>query len=116
MYLAPRAAGTGDAPEVTAAWERGVRVHDLAAGVLERVSGTVTPQAMLAVVRMVDVALSDLDGPAGHPRPVVVCVDVRDPGNLGTVLRSAEAAGCSPPDFLCKVYRDQDHQKLVRAD
>lgn len=67
----------------------GVPVHELAPNVLARVAATVTPQPVVAVAGFVDVPLARLRG-AGL---VVVCVDVRDPGNLGTVLRSAEAAG-----------------------
>jgi TrmH family RNA methyltransferase len=64
-------------------------VVELAAGVLERVADTVTPQPVLAVVPFVDVPLES----ARNATFLVVCVDVRDPGNAGTILRSAEAAG-----------------------
>jgi TrmH family RNA methyltransferase len=86
VYVAP---GGRALPVVRRAHEAGTRVVDLAAGVVERVAGTVTPQPVLAVVGQVDVPLDRLRGTAF----VVVCVDVRDPGNLGTILRSAEAAG-----------------------
>lgn len=79
----------GPHPVVEQAVAAGVPVHELAPGVLARVAATVTPQPVVAVAAFVDVPLGRLRG-AGL---VVVCVDVRDPGNLGTVLRSAEAAG-----------------------
>jgi len=83
------AAGPADLAVVERAFSAGCRVFELGKGVLERVAGTVTPQPVLAIVSAIDVPLDGLvrDG------LVVVCVDVRDPGNLGTVLRSAEAAG-----------------------
>lgn len=65
----------------------GVPTRDLAAGVIERVASTESPQPVLAVVRM-----RRLPVPA-TPQRVVVCAGVADPGNLGTILRSAEAAG-----------------------
>ena len=68
----------------------GLRVYALAPGVLDQVADTVTPQPVLAVFcAMVDRPLAELVA----ADLVVVCVDVRDPGNAGTVLRSADAAG-----------------------
>ncbi len=72
----------------------GVRVFPLGAGVLERVADTVTPQPVLAVLPMLE------EPPAGSEpwsardgALTVVLVDVRDPGNAGTVLRAADASG-----------------------
>lgn len=87
-----------------------VRVYELEPGVLERVAATTSPQPVLAVVGMVDTALDRLSGPG----PVVVCVDVRDPGNLGTVLRSAEAAGAAGV-VCCDGTVDVYNPKSVRA-
>jgi TrmH family RNA methyltransferase len=69
--------------------DEGGRVFDLAPGVLEKVADTVTPQPVLAVFAMVDRGIDEL---SGHGL-VVACTDLRDPGNAGTVLRSADAAG-----------------------
>ncbi|HEY2430968.1 MAG TPA: RNA methyltransferase [Acidimicrobiales bacterium] len=110
VYVAPRPAGDPEPPEVARAWQAGVRVHDLGPGVLERVAGTVTPQPVLAVVGMVDGGLEALAASG----PVVVCVDVRDPGNLGTVLRSAEAAGAAGV-ICCDGTVDVYNPKCVRA-
>jgi RNA methyltransferase, TrmH family len=103
------AAGT-TAQVVDRAIANGVPVYDLAPGVLERVAATVTPQPVLAVVRMVDVDLADVAG----ADLVMVCVDVRDPGNLGTVLRSAEAAGVGGI-ICCDGSVDVYNPKCVRA-
>ncbi len=72
----------------------GVRVFPLAAGVLERVADTVTPQPVLAVLPMLEEPPADADLWSAHPGAlIVVLVDVRDPGNAGTVLRAADASG-----------------------
>lgn len=70
----------------------GVPQHRLREGVLERVGTTRTPQPVLAVAEWSPVALETLLI-AGAEAPLLVAVDVADPGNLGTILRSAEAAG-----------------------
>ena len=103
------------APETTAAVvdravAQGVPVFELAPGVLERVAGTVTPQPVMAVARTLDVDLDELFGST----LAVVCVDVRDPGNLGTVLRSAEAAGVGGI-ICCDGSVDVYNPKCVRA-
>jgi TrmH family RNA methyltransferase len=64
-------------------------VHELGPGVAERVSATETTTGLFAVV-VAPVAHVGVLGRAGF---VVVADRVADPGNLGTILRSAEAAG-----------------------
>ncbi|MGH9278212.1 MAG: TrmH family RNA methyltransferase [Acidimicrobiales bacterium] len=86
VYVAPE--GMVD-PVVERAGNAGIRVFPLGRGVIERVSDTASAQPVLAVAPMPAASLDGLHD-AGF---VVVCVDVRDPGNLGTVLRTAEAAG-----------------------
>jgi RNA methyltransferase, TrmH family len=74
----------------------GIRVFPLAAGVLERVADTVTPQPVLAVLPMLEEPPADAESWSAHEGAlVVVLVDVRDPGNAGTVLRAADASGSS---------------------
>ncbi len=54
-------------------------------------SDSVSPAGLVAVCDFLDVALPEaLDG-----RLVALCADVRDPGNAGTVIRTADAAGAA---------------------
>lgn len=62
-------------------------VHRLAPNVIERVATTESPRPVIAVLHRLDRAL-----PAS-PTFVVVCEHLSDPGNAGTIIRSAEAAG-----------------------
>ena len=62
----------------------------LPATVLAALAATTTPQGLVAVVPSMLKALDDL--PAA-PRLVCVLAEVRDPGNAGTVIRSADAFG-----------------------
>jgi TrmH family RNA methyltransferase len=61
------------------------------AGVLARVGSTETPQPVMAVASLRAAAIDDLVG----ARFVLVAAGVSDPGNLGTMLRLAEAAGAA---------------------
>jgi RNA methyltransferase, TrmH family len=58
-------------------------------------SETVTPQGIVAVARIPTVSLAGLE----PPRMVAVLVEIRDPGNAGTVLRAADAAGADAVVF-----------------
>lgn len=103
--------GPGAPPElVERLLDAGARVHTLEPGVMERVADTVTPQPIAAVVGYIDVPLEQLRDAS----LVVVCVDVRDPGNAGTVLRSAEAAGADGV-ICCEGSVDVYNPKTVRA-
>lgn len=88
----------------------GIRTFPLEAGVLDRVTSTVTPQPVLALVRYIDVPLASLEGAS----LIVVGVDLRDPGNAGAVLRSAEAAGAGGV-VCCDGSVDLFNPKAVRA-
>jgi TrmH family RNA methyltransferase len=110
LYLGPNAQQSFG-PLVAQAAAAGVRVAQLKEGVLEKVGTTRTPQPVLAVAPVPDPpTLAEL---AARPGPVVVTVDVADPGNLGTVLRSAEAAGAA--GVICCGGVDGLNPKVVRA-
>ncbi len=85
-------------------------VHELAAGVFERVAPTTSPRSPLTVVEMPAVADDLLAGAAF----VVVLDRIADPGNLGTVLRSAEAAGADAI-VLTPGSVDAFNPKVVRS-
>jgi TrmH family RNA methyltransferase len=112
IYIDSRFADEPGAEQVRAASDRfaGTVVHTVAAGVLERVLDTVAPQPVAAVVATVGHPVTAL----GVDRPVLVCVDVRDPGNLGTLIRAAEAAGCAGI-VLAGHCVDPTSPKVVRA-
>jgi RNA methyltransferase, TrmH family len=93
----------------------GAKVFELQSGVLARACNAVTPQPIAAIVTMVDgpmAALPGIDGEA--PMLGVVCVEIQDPGNAGTVLRSAGAAGAGAVIFTAGSV-DVYNPKSVRA-
>lgn len=88
--------------------KRGIETAEITASLLTSLSETETTQGILAV-------LSD-EGPrpAGDPSTVLIADAVRDPGNLGTLLRTAEAAGMDAA-FLAPGTVDAFSAKVVRA-
>ncbi|HET6624906.1 MAG TPA: RNA methyltransferase [Nocardioidaceae bacterium] len=79
---------------------------------LSSLTDTVHPQGLVAVCRFLDRPVEHVL--AGPPRLVVVCADVRDPGNAGTVIRCADAAGAGAV-VLAGHSVDPYNGKAVRA-
>jgi RNA methyltransferase, TrmH family len=90
----------------------GVAVHRVDDSVMRSMAETVHPQGVLAVCDFLDVPLEDLL--ARQPGLLAVCVDVRDPGNAGTVIRCADAAGADGV-VLAGTSVDPYNGKAVRA-
>ena len=99
--------------ELTArAAAQGVPVLIVSGQVMAELAQTVTPQGLLAVCRFIDVPLERLT--EASPRLVVLLANVRDPGNAGTVLRTADAAGADGVVFS-DASVDPYNSKCVRA-
>jgi RNA methyltransferase, TrmH family len=90
----------------------GVPVSVVTARAAAALSETSTPQGLVAVCPALDVPLAA--ALAGRPDLVAVRADVRDPGNAGTVLRSADAAGAGAV-VLAGGSVDPYNGKAVRA-
>lgn len=87
--------GAGEAVAGLAA-AAGLRVAEVPEPVLLAMTETVHPQGVAAVARFVH---RELDGVLTGAGLVAVLHDVRDPGNAGTILRSADAAGADAVIF-----------------
>jgi TrmH family RNA methyltransferase len=94
---------------LAAAAPRWTLVDDAA---LASLSDSVTPAGVVAVCRFLDRPLVELV--EAQPRLVALCADVRDPGNAGTVIRCADAAGADAV-VLAGHSVDPYNQKTVRA-
>jgi len=79
---------------------------------LASLTETVSPQGLVAVCRFLDEPIMALLDRA--PRLLAVCADVRDPGNAGTVIRCADAAGAGGV-VLTGSSVDPYNGKVVRA-
>jgi RNA methyltransferase, TrmH family len=80
--------------------------------VLNAMADTVTPQGVVAVVQQTPTSVRDVF--AASPRLVAICEEVRDPGNLGTIIRAADAAGADAVVLTGRTV-DPYNPKVVRA-
>jgi TrmH family RNA methyltransferase len=111
LYTTPDAAGLHH-EIVAAAAASGATVRPVTPEVLAAMADTVTPQGLLAVCVPVNVPLDKVI--STHPLLVAVLAQVRDPGNAGTVIRAADAAGADAV-ILTDSSVDVHNPKCVRA-
>jgi RNA methyltransferase, TrmH family len=97
---------------VARAQDAGVDVQLVSGEIMSELAQTITPQGLLAVCDFVDVPLEQVA--ADSPVLVAVLANVRDPGNAGTVLRAADAAGADAVIFA-DASVDVYNSKCVRA-
>jgi TrmH family RNA methyltransferase len=79
---------------------------------LAALAETVQPQGLVAVCTQIEVPLSDVL--SRSPKLIAVAAEIRDPGNAGTVLRTADAAGAGAVVFAGDAV-DPYNGKCVRA-
>ncbi|MDQ1710471.1 MAG: methyltransferase, TrmH family [Frankiaceae bacterium] len=111
LFVTPEAAARY-AVLVAAAAGAGTVVHSVTPSVLADLAETVTPQGIVGVAALRDITLAELA--AAAPRLVVVLAAVRDPGNAGTILRTADAAGADAVVFSAGSV-DPYNPKCVRS-
>jgi TrmH family RNA methyltransferase len=93
----------------------GVRWQLATEAAIGSLAGAVTPQGIVAVCRQLHRPLGEvLADSARAPELLVICADVRDPGNAGTIIRTADAAGASGVVFAGNSV-DPYNDKVVRA-
>jgi TrmH family RNA methyltransferase len=95
-----------------AAAAAGVDIEFVTEEVLDSMADTVTPQGIVAACKQFPTSYKDLL--AGEPKLVAILEEVRDPGNAGTIIRAADAAGA---DGVILTGRSVDlyNPKVVRA-
>src|ERR1700722_11353414 len=108
----PAPAQARHADLVAKAEDAGIDVSLVSGEVMSELAQTVTPQGLLAVCGFVDVPLDEVV--KSGPSLVALLANVRDPGNAGTVLRAADAAGADAVIFA-DASVDFYNGKCVRA-
>jgi len=96
VFLSERARGRADFRDIAARLAAGESAGHwecfvVRAELLERAAHTASPQGVLAIFRP---RVFSLEEALGHNGPVLLLDRIADPGNLGLILRTAEAAGC----------------------
>jgi TrmH family RNA methyltransferase len=98
-------------PLLARAADAGVPMLPVSDEVMGHLTSTVTPQGLVGTAVFVDVPLDELPS---ELRCVALLYAIRDPGNAGTVLRSADASGGDAVVF-CSSSVDVYNPKTVRA-
>lgn len=114
LYVTPTAAQRYD-DLVARADAAHLAVHEVTDEVVAALGdegASVSPQGLVAVCRMETASLESVL--AARPRLLCVCAQVRDPGNAGTVLRAADAAGADAV-VLTEGSVDVFSPKVVRS-
>lgn len=88
----------------------------VADNIFKNMSDTVTPQGILSIVRQNETNLTQiLENRAGQKNQCfLILEDIQDPGNLGTIIRTAEGAGVSGV-ILSRNTVDIYNPKVVRS-
>ncbi|KGJ79011.1 RNA methyltransferase [Cryobacterium roopkundense] len=90
----------------------GVEVEFVSEEVLDAMADTVTPQGFVAVCHQFPTSVKKIF--AAEPTLVVILEEVRDPGNAGTIIRAADAAGADAV-ILCGRSVDLYNPKVIRS-
>ncbi|MDQ4214139.1 RNA methyltransferase [Microbacterium capsulatum] len=89
-----------------------VRFEYVTEFVLAAMADTVTPQGVIAVARQTPTSVREIF--AANPRLVAICEEIRDPGNLGTIIRAADATGADAVVLTGQTV-DLYNPKVVRS-
>jgi TrmH family RNA methyltransferase len=92
--------------------ERSILCFSATDDVIASLTATVTPQGVVAVMPLIHVETDSIPGPS--PSTILIANRVRDPGNLGNMIRIADAAGASGV-VVCEESADIYNPKTVRS-
>jgi RNA methyltransferase, TrmH family len=117
LYHCPELASPGAGQIVERAAARGAEILRVSRPVFEKVSYREGPDGLLAVVPAVETALDALllgNRPLGDRPLVLICAGLEKPGNLGAILRTADAAGVNAV-VAADPVADWGNPNVVRA-
>lgn len=113
LYYAPDwFLGTNENELIDRAAASGARLFELPKPVFAKIAYRDRPEGLLAIIDQWETALSDLK--LGDPPFLLVVESIEKPGNLGTILRSADAAGVDAV-IVCDPVTDLFNPNVVRS-
>ena len=112
LYVCPSLAGDGAQPMIDRVASVGAEVVRVSRPVFGKIAYRESPDGWLAVLPAVPASLSLLD-PGDRPL-VLICEGVEKPGNLGAILRTADAAGVAAV-IAADPVTDWGNPNVVRA-
>lgn len=113
--VSPRLSASAEGRSLLEAFSaRGITVDETSDELLDAAQDSRSAQPVLCLVRRSEPTDDDLAGWLAGDAPVVLAHGIQDPGNLGTVLRTADAAGCAAV-LTCGPCADLGHPRTVRA-
>lgn len=113
LYICPDLYLGSNEPEIVSAIaETGTEIVEVAAPPFRKASYRDRPEGLLAVAHQFDTSLESLEL---SDDPLILVVEaIEKPGNLGTMLRTADAAGCDAV-IVCDPTTDPFNPNVVRA-
>jgi len=103
---------SAELPAVAWAKKKGIPAYKVSKKVFELLTSVETPQGVLAVVEKPEYSLKDIL--AKTDPLIILCIGIQDPGNLGTIIRSADAVSAAGV-LLSKGTVDLYNQKVIRS-
>jgi len=99
---------------IEALGRRGIVTEEVASGEFDSAAETDSPQGILAIGVVPSRTLANLPVPGGEPLRLLILDAIQDPGNLGTIVRTAAAFGTSATISLPGTV-DLWNAKVVRS-
>jgi len=108
--------GTNESALIEKIREQGVEVMEVSKAVFEKMSYRDRPDGLIAIATQTHLSLQDLDYKISkdHPPFFLIAESIEKPGNLGTILRSCDAAGVDAL-LVCDRCTDIFNPNVVRA-
>lgn len=102
---------SGESPVISAVLDLEVPCFIVNDKVFDKVAFTETPQGILACVELIEYSLEDI---LERKKDILLSVGIKDPGNLGTLMRTAEAFDLGGV-ILLKGSVDPTNDKVIRS-